>query len=261
MKYGINLILKRIIMTKKIGNIKFNKLTIDSSIKRVSEIIETSDYCQQIVVANAYSVVLAHKNKKFAEVCELADIAFADGIPVVWASKLLGDKIPERVAGPDFMWSFSKVCSDKNYKVFLMGSEEPFLSKLKQNLENHFPGIDIVGVYSPPYGEWSDKENKKIVSIINKSNADILWVGVSSPKQDIWISRNKKILECKVAIGVGAAFDFHSGRVERAPIWVQKLGFEWLFRFTQDPRRLWKRYIIGNLQFIIIIIKEFFKVK
>lgn len=248
-------------MTKKIGNIKFNKLTLDSSQKRVADIIDSGDKCHQVVVANAYSVVLAHKNKEFAKVCENADTTFADGMPVVWASMILGDRIPERVAGPDFMWSFSKVCAAKGYKVFLMGTEEPYLSKLKENLEKEFNGIDIVGTYSPPYGEWSAEENKRIVSKINKSKADILWVGVSSPKQDIWIAKHKDVLKVKVALAVGAAFDFHSGRVERAPVWIQKIGFEWLFRFFQDPRRLWKRYVIGNIQFLMIVFREIFNNK
>jgi N-acetylglucosaminyldiphosphoundecaprenol N-acetyl-beta-D-mannosaminyltransferase len=246
-------------MTIKIGNIKFNKFTLNSAQKKIVDVIETGKKCHQVVIANAYSLVIAHKDKSFSSVCESADIVFADGLPVVWASILLGDRIPERIAGPDFMWSFSRVCAEKGYGIFLMGSEEPYLSKLQKNLHIAFDGINIVGTYSPPFGKWCRKENKKIVTMINKSKADILWVGISTPKQDIWIKEHQKELNAKIAFGVGAAFDFHSGRIERAPKWIQKIGFEWLFRFFQDPRRLWRRYFIGNLQFIYLILCDIIK--
>ncbi len=248
-------------MSDKIGNVRFDKLTLNSSYKRLMEIIENGNRCHQVVVANAYSVVIAHKNKAFADVCETTDITFADGLPVVWLSSLIGVRIPERIAGPDFMWSFSGICAKKGYKVFLMGSEEPYLSRLATNMKRTFINMNIVGAYSPPYGKWSSEENKKMITMINKSKADILWVGVSSPKQDLWIAQNKDKLKVKVALGVGAAFDFHSGRVKRAPLWMQKVGLEWFYRLSQDPKRLWKRYLIGNLRFLGIIIKEFIKNK
>jgi N-acetylglucosaminyldiphosphoundecaprenol N-acetyl-beta-D-mannosaminyltransferase len=241
-------------MTQKIGNITFNKFSMTSAQKRIAYLIEHAEHCNQVVVANAYSVVLAHQNKKFSEVCERSDIVFSDGHPIVWASILLGNRIPERIAGPDFMWTFSKICAENGYKIFLMGSEEPYLSRLKTNLEKTYSGINIVGTFSPPFGNWTDEINKKIVSAINHSKADLLWVGIGSPKQDIWIDTHKDQLNVKVAIGVGAAFDFHSGRIERAPLWMQKYGLEWFFRLTQDPLRLWKRYFVGNLVFIKIIL-------
>ncbi len=248
-------------MTKKVGNIPFHKLTIDSAKEKIADIVKTSSRCQQVIVANSYSLVLAHNYPDFADVCNSAEIVFADGKPILWAAKLLGNRIRKRVTGPDFMWEFSAVCAREKFKVFLLGTREPYLSRLKYNLEKSFPGITIVGTYSPPYGIWDTEENRKIVSIVNKSNADIVWVGVSTPKQDLWIAEHKNELKTKVAIGVGAAFDFHSGRVKRAPMWMQKVGLEWFYRFKQDPKRLWKRYLIGNLQFLTIIMKEFFTPK
>ena len=243
-------------MTKKIGKIKFTKLTIDSAKQQVVDIIENVTHCHQGIVANSYSLVLAHKDSEFTEICETADIVFADGLPVVWASKLLGDIIPERITGPDFMWAFSEVCAQKGYKVFLLGSEEPHLTQLKVNLEKKFPGIQIVGKYSPPFGNWSDEENEKIVTMINITETDLVWVGIGSPTQDKWINTYKNRIHAKIAFGVGAAFDFHSGRIKRAPCWMQKIGLEWLYRLSQNPKRLWKRYLIGNMQFIWIVVKE-----
>ena len=243
-------------MTKKIGNIRFNKLTVDSAKQKVIDIIDNATRCHQGIVANSYSLVLAHKDPEFTDICESADIVFADGLPVIWASKFLGDRIPERIAGPDFMWTFSEVCAQKKYNVFLLGSEETYLTQLKVNLEKNFPGIAIVGTYAPPYANWSIEENEKIIAMINITEADLVWVGVSTPKQDKWIAEYKSKLKAKVAIGVGAAFDFHSGKIERAPYWMRKFGLEWLHRLSQDPKRLWKRYLIGNMQFVWIVVKE-----
>lgn len=243
-------------MTIKIGKITFNRFTHSDAQNEVCRIIETTSRCHQVVIANAYSLVLAHKNEQFAEVCSGADLVFADGKPVVWASLLLKDRIPERIAGPDFMWSFSRICALKGYKVFLMGGQEPFLARLKENMEREFKDINIVGTYSPPFGEWSKEESKKIISLVNHSKADILWVGVSTPKQDIWIADHKSQIKAKIAFGVGAAFDFHSGKIKRAPEWMQHAGFEWLHRLISEPKRLWRRYIIGNAQFLLIVFRQ-----
>jgi N-acetylglucosaminyldiphosphoundecaprenol N-acetyl-beta-D-mannosaminyltransferase len=241
----------------QIGNINFSQITFTAAEKMVSEIIEKGETCKQVVVANSFSVVLASKNKEFKEVCRKADIIFADGAPVVWVSSLSRKKIPERIPGPDFMWNFSKICAAKGYKIFLMGGQKLYLSRLKENMEREFPGIQIVGTLSPPYGEWSKEDDERIISAINSSKADVLWVGVSTPKQDIWIAHHKSKIKAKVALGVGAAFDFHSGKVKRAPKWMRKAGFEWLYRFLSEPKRLWKRYLFGNTEFLLIVMKQF----
>lgn len=242
-----------------IGKIKFSKLSLTDAQEQITKMVLTSNGCKQVVVANAYSVVLTHKNSEFSEVCEQADLVFADGMPIVWATAILGDRVPERVAGPDFMWLFSAKCLEHSFRVFLFGSREPYLSSLKKNMEKSFPGIKIVGTLSPPFGEWCEEETGKMISVINSAKPDILWVGVSTPKQDIWVHRNKVKLKAKVAIGVGAAFDFHSGRVKRAPVWMQKWGIEWLFRFLSEPRRMWRRYAIGNIQFLGIVLIQILK--
>jgi exopolysaccharide biosynthesis WecB/TagA/CpsF family protein len=249
----------------KVGKIPFSVGTFNDAIDSVISIVNNEKHCHQIVVANAYSVVLAQKDKEFQNICEKADIVFADGYPIVIISKLLGKKIPQRIAGPDFMWEFCGICAKKGFKMFLLGSEEPYLSQLKSNLENVFKGVQIVGTYSPPFGIWSEIEENNMIRRVNDSRADILWLGVSTPKQDKWINSVKHRLKVKVAIAVGAAFDFHSGRISRAPLWVQKYGFEWFYRLLQDPGRLWKRYLIGNLTFLKIallqIIRNIFKGK
>jgi N-acetylglucosaminyldiphosphoundecaprenol N-acetyl-beta-D-mannosaminyltransferase len=213
------------------------------------------------VVANVFSVVLSKNNKEFATICNNADLVLPDGLPIVWASKLLRPRLPQRIAGPDFMGEFCGICAQNGYSMFLLGGRSDYLNSLVENLKKAHPRIQISGAYSPPFGEWDENENRKIIKMINDSHADVLWVGVSTPKQDYWIYENKNQLKTKVAIGVGAAFDFHSGRVKRAPIWMQKNGLEWLFRLLQEPRRMWKKYLVTNLLFISLIAKEFIKNK
>lgn len=245
-------------MRKRIGNIPFSRLTIANAEQQIADIILSANRCHQVVVANAYSVVLAQNDGHYADICNRADVVLADGMSVVWGSTIFGKRIPERVAGPDFMWSFSNVCAKSGFKVFLLGgASEADLDGLKTNLEKSFPGIQIVGAYSPSFGAWSETENSRIIDMINASGSDIVWVGVSTPKQDKWIDQHRGRLNAKVAIGVGAAFDFHSGKVSRAPKWLQKIGLEWLFRLMQDPQRLLHRYLFGNTIFIAIVIRDF----
>lgn len=243
----------------KIGNITFSKLSFSDAIKNLTNIIEQTSQCHQVVLANVFSVVLAKKDREFCDVCQKAELVLADGFPVVFVSRIFRNPIPQRIAGPDLMRQFSSECAKKGFKIFLLGSEEPFISKLKENMEDEFSGIKIVGKYSPPFGTWTEQESAKMVKLVNDSGADVLWLGVSTPKQDKWIYSVKHDLQAKVAIGVGAAFDFHSGRVKRAPRWVQNIGFEWFFRFLQDPKRLWKRYLVGNIEFIRIVLIQLLK--
>jgi N-acetylglucosaminyldiphosphoundecaprenol N-acetyl-beta-D-mannosaminyltransferase len=242
-----------------IGKIHFSNVTLESLKGSIHSIIEKSDRCHQVVVANVYSVYTASRDPYFFKICNNAEIVLADGLPVVWASRILGCKLPERIAGPDFMWSFSKTCAEKGYKVFLLGGRQENLDDLVKNLKNSFSSISIVGAYSPPFGEWSAEENNKIIQMVNGSKTDVLWLGISTPKQDKWIFENKSRLKAKVAIAVGAAFDFHSGRVKRAPKWMRKYGFEWMYRFLQEPRRMWKRYLFSNTLFIYLLVLELLK--
>jgi len=244
---------------RQVGNLSFQKCSYADAEQKIIETIETPGKCKQVILANAYSVVLTHSNHEFARVCKNADYIFADGISVIWASMLLNNRIPKRIAGPDFMWSFLKVCAEKNYPVFLLGGSKETLHNLQKNMRKEYPKLYIAGAYAPPFGQWSPNENENIIRKVNISRAKVLWVGISTPKQDIWISKYRGRLKTKVAFGIGAAFDFHSGAVRRAPIWMQKVGLEWFFRFLQEPTRLWKRYLLGNINFIGIVAGQLFR--
>lgn len=240
----------------RIGQIPFDKIMFSEALDQLVPRSTENSGCRQVVVANAYSIVIAERDAHFASICNEADFVLTDGLPVVWASRLLGGSVPERIAGPDLMWSLAKRISEKGLRVFLLGGRDADLEMLKTNLQREFSSLRIAGSYSPPFGVWSEAENDKILDKINSAATDVLWVGVSTPKQDFWIAKNKDRLNAKLAIGFGAAFDFHSGKVARAPAWVQRIGLEWFFRLVQDPKRLWRRYLIGNSVFITIVSRE-----
>ncbi len=214
----------------------------------------------QVCVTNIYSVVVMQKDEEFRRVNNCSSLVVADGMPLVWVSKLFGKPIPERVTGADLLWKLSEISERKEYTFFFLGSNNETLGKLCNNLKEHLPDLKIAGMYSPPFKEeFSEEDNLKIIQKINEVKPDILWVGMTAPKQEKWISQNLDKLNVKVAIGVGAVFDFVAGTVKRAPKWMQNIGLEWFFRLIQEPKRLCKRYLIGNTIFVWLVLKELWK--
>lgn len=211
----------------------------------------------RVSVTPSNCLLWARKNKKLRNVYNSADIVTADGVPVVWASKLLKRPIRGRVTGLDLLPDFAAVASQKGYSFFLLGAAEGVASQLAEKLTADHPELKIAGTYSPPFAErFSDAENNKMVEMINQSGADILWVSLTAPKQDYWIAEFFDKLDVSIAIGVGAAFDVVAGNISRAPKWMQKSGLEWLYRFTKEPKRLFKRYIVEAPLFIPLILKQ-----
>jgi N-acetylglucosaminyldiphosphoundecaprenol N-acetyl-beta-D-mannosaminyltransferase len=209
---------------------------------------------RQIVLANAFTVALAQSDSELPELLKRSALVLADGMSIIWGGNWIGARLPERVAGPDLMESTCRLASRKNYRIFLFGAQENTLQKLKEKLLRLCPGLQIVGSYSPPMCEkLSDDENSKIFKLLEAESPDILFVGMSSPKQEKWIAEHLHQLRVPVSMGVGAAFDFLSGTVPRAPRWLRDSGLEWLYRLYREPRRLWKRYLLGNLIFLSLL--------
>jgi len=204
---------------------------------------------------NSNHVYIAYKNPYYAQICKSSSMFFVDGQSIVIASFLAGAAVPERIAGPDLMKTILSKCAEQGFKVFLLGGNETsWLEKLHANIHASFPDV-VAGSYSPPMGQWDENENNKMISKINDSGANLLLVGISAPKQDIWVYEHKDALKVKAAIGFGAAFDFHSGRVQRAPVWLQRICLEWFHRFLQEPKRMWKRYLFANTYVAFLIVK------
>ncbi len=204
---------------------------------------------QYVCFSNVHTSVMARENPEYAEVLNSAALVFPDGTPIAKLQKKRGYQGVERVAGPDFMANMFRDTQDGKVSHYFYGATEDTLKALNENLLAKYPGINIKGMYSPPFRELSPEEDEEDIRKINESGADILWVGLGAPKQEKWMKAHKGKINA-VMMGVGAGFDFHAGTIDRAPVWVQKIGLEWLYRLFQDPGRLFKRYFVTNTKFI-----------
>lgn len=214
---------------------------------------------------NAWSFVVAQGDPDFAEALAGSDLLVPDGKSIVWAAKFL--KMPDapkrRIAGWDlFVYEMGRVEAEAEKaelrkKVMFMGSSEAVLALIKERAAREYPALDIV-TYSPPYKEeFSDEDNAAIINAVNAANPDLLWIGMTAPKQEKWAFAHWGELDIHCHCGtVGAVFDFYAGTVKRAPLWMQNAGLEWLHRLCSNPRRLWKRYLVGNIRFVCMILKE-----
>lgn len=183
-------------------------------------------------------------------------LTIPDGYSIVYGAKFLGYKMKCRVTGPDLMDKILSLSPKNGYKHFFLGAAPMVAQTMADNFTNKYRGVSIVGVYSPPFGEFSEDENNKIISMINSSKADIVWVSFGCPKQEWWIAKIGVLLEAPVVAGVGAAFDFHSGNKKRAPLFIQKMRLEWFYRMMQEPKRLWARYMEGGIGYIKILFRQ-----
>jgi N-acetylglucosaminyldiphosphoundecaprenol N-acetyl-beta-D-mannosaminyltransferase len=179
-----------------------------------------------------------------------ADVLGADSMPFVYWIRLFTGQKCDRLYAPDIILNLGKIAVQRQYRIFLYGGAEGVPEKMKRYLERKFPGINIVGAYSPPFRSLTAEEDEEICRMINATRPDYILVGLGSPKQDKWIQDHLTRIPGSIMVASGAAFDFFSDRIKQAPLYIQKSGFEWLFRLTQDPKRLWKRYTLYNIIFL-----------
>ena len=231
--------------------IPFHGLTSDQVLERVTAFIQAGKKSHQICLGNAYTVSLSWKDTELRRILDRADLVLADGMSIVWGGRWIGVDLPCRIAGPDFSESLCGYAEKMGYRVYFLGSTSDTLIKLKEVLLLKWPGLRIVGMQSPPMcDKLGPDDNNSIFNALHAAKPDILFVGMSTPKQEKWIASNMQSFEVPVCIGIGAAFDFISGRIPRAPLFFQKTGMEWLYRLYREPRRLWKRYLLGNFIFL-----------
>ena len=186
----------------------------------------------------------------------LAGLVLPDGMPLVWLLWLGGFGLADRVCGPDLMQALFKHSEETGHRHFLYGATPGTIDRLRENLERKFPAVKIVGTYAPPFRPAGAPEGEDIIKEINDCAPDIVWVGLSTPKQELWMANHRHRLEAPALIGVGAAFDFHAGSVRRAPRWMQRSGLEWTFRLAMDPKRLAGRYLRNNPRFLALLAAE-----
>jgi len=232
--------------------IRFNAFTRARAIQQIDYFIsEHHPHSRQVVFANAHTVSACWKDYELRRSVDTADLVLADGMSIVWGGRLIGVWLPERVTGPELTLELCARAAERGYRLYFLGSSEDNVTLLKQRLLARWPSLQFVGDYSPPMCDRLDNvQNQSIVEHIKASQADILLVGMSMPKQEKWIAENRHLIGVPVALGVGAAFDFISGRIPRAPYRLQKVGLEWLYRLWLEPRRLWRRYLLGNIIFL-----------
>ncbi len=203
-----------------------------------------------ICVTSVHGVIMAQDDPEVARVINQADIATPDGMPVVWAIRSFGHSEQQRVYGPTLMLEICKNSERTGDRIFLYGGRADTLPVLQEKLLEKFPGLAIAGSYSPPFRALTAQEDASVIQHIRDSQADIVFVGISTPKQEKWMYEHRDSFPGVTLIGVGAAFDFHAGRTRQAPSWMQRNGLEWLFRLLSEPARLWRRYLLITPRFI-----------
>ncbi|WP_417359553.1 WecB/TagA/CpsF family glycosyltransferase [Galbibacter sp.] len=237
-------------------NSNIDNLSMQETLIRVEVTIEDNGQLHHVVV-NAGKIIALQNDLKLRHSVNESDLINADGQAVVWASRFLGKPLKERVAGIDLMVNLVELAYKKNYKIFFFGAKEAVVKTVVEKYSNQY-SPDIIAGYRNGY--FDKNEEKEIAKQISDSGANILFVAISSPTKENFLYENKELLnKVNFIMGVGGSFDVVAGIVKRAPVWMQKAGLEWFYRFAQEPRRMWKRYLVGNTKFILLVLREKFK--
>jgi N-acetylglucosaminyldiphosphoundecaprenol N-acetyl-beta-D-mannosaminyltransferase len=231
----------------------FDKVTMKGAVRRIVRMAKRRDRAHYVCTGNLDHLVIAARDPDFRSVYHEADLVVADGAPIVWLSRIAarGSWLPERVAGSDLFWELARASAEANLRLFLLGGSPGSGERAADAVVRRHPGARIAGIYSPPLATFdSEDEQARIRDIVRHAAPDVLLVAFGAPKQEKWIARNKDQLGVPVSIGVGGSFEMAAGIRRRAPRWIQRLGLEWLYRFAQEPRRLFQRYFVDDLPYL-----------
>jgi len=243
--------------TVDILSLPVNSLTMEELLLLTDRCIACRDQLL-LGVVNVAKLVNCRKDVELRSSLMEADIVLADGLPIIWLSRILGNPLPERVAGIDVMYELLKIANKKLYRVYFLGAKSEVLQKMIRTIQQDYPGIPIAGYRD---GYFDESEEQMVAEDIEKSRADILFVGMSSPKKENFLRNWLNYIHVPICHGVGGSFDILAGVTKRAPLWMQKCGLEWLYRLIQEPRRMWKRYLICNTKFIILSLRAIIQAK
>lgn len=239
----------------KFMNTEVDSLTMQEALKEIDKLIKVRK-CAYVVTPNVDHIVQLETNKELQAVYANASLILTDGKPLLWIAKWYGTPIKEKISGSDLFPLLCKMAAEKQYTMFFLGAAEGVAAKAAENLMKRYKGLQVVGTYSPPYGFEKDQiEMDKIKTMIRNANPHILIVGLGCPKQEKFIYYNRYELEVPISLGLGASFDFEAGNIKRAPKWMADHGLEWLFRITQDPKRMAKRYLVDDRKILGLAIK------
>jgi N-acetylglucosaminyldiphosphoundecaprenol N-acetyl-beta-D-mannosaminyltransferase len=245
------------VRTRTLLDVPVSMTDYDEAIETMDAMVATRDP-GFLCVAPVHALMTARDDPEMLTALRRASLVVPDGMPVVWAANALGEKLEDRVYGPELMARYSDRCAERGHRVWLYGGrDQGTLAQLALTLRQRHPGIQIVGGYSPPFRALSGAEEEALVKQINEARPDVLWVGIGVPKQEKWMLRMRDRLEVPVMCGVGAAFDFHAGRISMAPSWMQERGLEWIYRLAQEPKRLFWRYLTTNPRFVLAFARQY----
>ena len=245
--------------TRLVLGSRIDATNYENACDRIQNWISNQTSCY-IIAANVHVVMMGYWQQAYQKIINDAALVTPDGMPLVWAMRLLGVQGQPRVYGPDLMLAWCDRAAKLSIPLYLYGGTEQMLERLQSNLEKRFPGLIIAGSHSPPFRLLTLEEEAVDIEAINACGAKVVFIGLGCPKQEEWMARQQGKLEA-VMIGVGAAFSFHSGEVSQSPRWMMKLGLEWLYRFATEPRRLWKRYLVNNPAFVVLFCLQLLKIR
>lgn len=245
-------------MKAELLGVAFEQATMSTA---VAQILDAARQGQKgiIVTPNVDHIVMLQDDSDMRRIYGEALFRYADGMPIVWLSRIKKNPLPERVAGSDLLIALCKQAAGTGLNLYFLGGNPGIADKAAVELRKRFAGLNIVGTWCPPFGfEHDNDENEQIINDINSRSVDILFIGVGAPKQEKWADAHIDRLKVGPILCVGASFDFAAGTIKRAPLWIQRIGFEWVWRLASEPGRLWKRYLVQDSRFLPLALKEIF---
>jgi N-acetylglucosaminyldiphosphoundecaprenol N-acetyl-beta-D-mannosaminyltransferase len=226
-------------------------LTMDETVSAVEEIIEHREPAQHVVI-NVAKLAAIQNDPALMRAVNNCAIINVDGQGIVWGARRLGIDVPERVAGIDLFEMLVERAAQRGYRPYFLGATDEIVSKVVEKFQSQYPALKVAGLRN---GYFDEQDEPEIADIIRKSNADLLFVGISSPKKEFFLERNLAAMNIPFAMGVGGSFDIIAGKTRRAPVWMQRIGLEWFYRLLNEPRRMWKRYLSSNFKFLVMLTK------
>jgi N-acetylglucosaminyldiphosphoundecaprenol N-acetyl-beta-D-mannosaminyltransferase len=233
-----------------------NNVTLGETLEAIGRHIDAGEQ-GYVVTPNVDHVVEYDENPDFRLAYRDATLVLADGMPILWAGRLFGKPIKAKISGSDLIYWLSEYAAQKGYSIFLLGARDGVADLAAKKLVERYPGLKIAGTHSPPLGfEKTAETNRSVIELVRQSGADICFVALGAPKQDLWSWRYHREAGAKLYLGVGASFDFVAGTIQRAPVWMQRTGLEWTWRILQEPSRMAHRYLIRDSKFLLLLFRE-----
>jgi N-acetylglucosaminyldiphosphoundecaprenol N-acetyl-beta-D-mannosaminyltransferase len=237
--------------------VSIDAIDFDAAVDSIVRLASGETTGSYVVTPNAHHVVLHQRDPLFRRIYREAFLVVADGVPLLWAARMLGNSLRGRVNGTDLFQALCGRAAQLGQRVYLLGGREGAADAARATLRERFPSLTVCGTYCPPVGFERDPiERAKILDLINAARPDILFVGLGAPKQEYWMYAHRDVLRVPVSVGIGVSFELVGGLVPRAPLWMQRSGLEWLFRLLAEPKRLWRRYLVGNAVFCMLVARQ-----